>query len=147
MTSPFLIPDLKLDEGLRLTAYPDPLTHAAPWTIGYGHTGPEVHQGLVWTPAQADAALAHDVERVLSDLAAALFPWWPTLAPLRQDVLANMAFNMGVGGLLAFHHMLNACSTSHWLIAHDAMLDSKWARQLPHRAGRLAVQMLTGTHA
>ncbi len=29
-------------EGLRLTAYPDPGTGGAPWTVGWGHTGPEV---------------------------------------------------------------------------------------------------------
>lgn len=45
-------------EGLRLTAYQDV---GGVWTIGYGHTGPEVHAGLVWTQAQADAALLEDL--------------------------------------------------------------------------------------
>lgn len=147
MTTPFLLSDLRADEGLRLHAYPDPLTHGAPWTIGYGHTGPDVGPDTEWTEARADAALASDVDDVLSDLAASLHPFWSTLSPLRQDVFANMAFNMGVRGLLRFHHMLNAAMEGDWQAAHDAMLDSTWARQLPHRAGRLALQMLTGVHA
>ena len=37
---------IKRNEGLRLHAYPDPATGGAPWTIGYGHTGPDVHPGM-----------------------------------------------------------------------------------------------------
>ena len=48
---------IKKFEGLRLAAYPDPATGGEPWTIGYGHTGPEVHRGLTWTHDQAEAAL------------------------------------------------------------------------------------------
>ena len=33
-------------EGCRLSAYPDPASGGEPWTIGYGHTGPEVTAGL-----------------------------------------------------------------------------------------------------
>jgi len=32
-------------EGLRQTAYPDPATRGKPWTVCYGHTGPEVTPG------------------------------------------------------------------------------------------------------
>ena len=35
----------------------------APWTIGWGHTGPEVHYGLVWTQDQCDATLLADMKR------------------------------------------------------------------------------------
>ncbi len=46
------------DEELRLIAYRD---SGGVWTIGWGHTGPEVHEGLVWTRAQAEAALKKDL--------------------------------------------------------------------------------------
>jgi lysozyme len=46
------------DEGLRLTAYQD---SGGVWTIGWGHTGPEVHKGLVWTREQCVAALRKDL--------------------------------------------------------------------------------------
>lgn len=51
-------------EDCKLTAYPDPGSRdGTPWTIGRGHTGPEVKRGLVWTQAQADAAFKKDIER------------------------------------------------------------------------------------
>jgi lysozyme len=46
-------------ESCRLTAYQDV---KGVWTIGWGHTGPEVVEGLVWTQAQADAALQADIQ-------------------------------------------------------------------------------------
>lgn len=44
-----------------LSACPDPSTGGAPWTIGWGHTGPDVVQGLVWNQARADAQLLMDL--------------------------------------------------------------------------------------
>ena len=152
MTTPFLSSDLRRDEGLRLRAYPDPLTGAEPWTIGYGHTGQEVHAGLVWTPAEAETALIADIARA-SALLDEHIPWWRRLDDLRQDVLANMAFNMGwldakgVHGLGAFHHTLDAVRESRWQEAHDGLLASAWAHQVGDRARRLANQMLTGARA
>jgi lysozyme len=45
-------------EGCRLEAYQD---SGGVWTIGYGHTGPEVVEGLTWTQAQADAQMVADL--------------------------------------------------------------------------------------
>jgi lysozyme len=47
-------------EGCRLVAYKCP---AGVWTIGYGHTGPDVTEGLQWTQNQADTALLKDLAR------------------------------------------------------------------------------------
>lgn len=47
------------DSGPVLTAYWD--TFAKVWTIGYGHTGPDVHQGLLWTAQQCVDALSKDI--------------------------------------------------------------------------------------
>lgn len=52
---------IKSFESLRLDSYPDPATGGDPWTVGYGHTGPEVHPGMTITEAEADALLAADV--------------------------------------------------------------------------------------
>ena len=146
MTTPFLRADLRQDEGLRLEAYPDPLSGAEPWTIGYGHTGPEVHRGLVWTEAQASDALAKDIAtacRVLDRAA----PWWRELNDPRQDVLAEMAFNLGWPRLSEFHRFLAAAEAGRWQQARDEMLDSAWAREVGTRAQRLATQMLSGERA
>ncbi len=119
---------LKTEEGLRLTAYPDPLTGGAPWTIGYGHTGAEVRRGLAWTKAQAEAAL----------------PWFSALDPVRRDVLADMAFNLGVASLLQFRSTLAAVQRGDYAAASEGMLASLWARQVGGRARVLAEQMRTG---
>lgn len=146
MTSPHLIPDLMSDEGCKLTAYPDPLSGGDPWTIGYGATGPGIVQGTVWTQEHADADLAARAANLTAQLAAA-FTWWPGLSNLRQDCLVNMAYNMGVAGLLAFHNTLGMIEAHNYAGAADGMLASRWARQVPNRAGRLAEQMRTGVHA
>lgn len=146
---PQLVADLKRDEGLRLDAYPDPLTGGEPWTIGYGHTGPEVHRGLVWTLEQAEEALLEDIAEHNAKLAQAL-PWIERLDPARRRVLQNMAFNLGVGepggkkGLLGFKNTLGMVERGEYAQAADGMLRSLWARQVGQRAVRLSNTMRTG---
>ncbi|HEY5409335.1 MAG TPA: glycoside hydrolase family protein [Caulobacteraceae bacterium] len=152
MTTPFLAQDLRRDEGLRLCAYADPLTGSEPWTIGYGHTGPEVREGMVWTPAEAETALIADIARACEQLDAHI-PWWRRLGDARQDVLANMVFNMGwlnpagTHGLGTFHRTMAAIQAGRWQEAHDRLLADAWAREVGARARRLAAQMLTGARA
>lgn len=54
---------LMASEGCRLQAYPDPGTGGEPWTIGFGATGPDIVQGLVWTTEQCDKRLMEDLAR------------------------------------------------------------------------------------
>lgn len=146
---PQLVADLKRDEGLRLEAYPDPLSGGDPWTIGYGHTGPEVRQGVVWTEAQCEAALISDIQKHSAELARHL-PWVERLDPARRRVLANMAFNLGVGkpggtkGLLGFKNTLGMIERGEYAAAADAMGKSLWAKQVKGRAVRLAKTMRAG---
>jgi lysozyme len=134
---------LMLEEGLRRQAYPDPLTGGAPWTIGYGHTGPEVHPGLVWTQAEAMEALDADIAKHAAALGKAL-PWLSTLDPVRRDVLVDMAFNMGVHGLLTFKNTLALIQEGKFQAAAVNMLKSQWASQVKGRALRLARIMSSG---
>jgi lysozyme len=138
--SPELLADLKRDEGCRLRAYVDTL---GIWTVGYGHA--HVQPGTVWTQAQADAQLKADADRHCAELVAAL-PWVARLDPVRRDVLANMAFNMGVPGLLAFKNTLASIEAGRFTDAALRMLASKWAGQIGNRAHRLADMMRTGRH-
>ena len=59
---------VKRFEGCRLDAYPDPATGGDPWTIGWGHTGPEVHKGLTISQDIADAYLLKDLTHVADTL-------------------------------------------------------------------------------
>lgn len=140
MTTANLIPDLERDEGLRLSAYQD--TRGI-WTVGYGHA--YVHPGTVWTQAQAAAQLAADVAHTEASLDIHL-PWWRSLDDVRQDVIVEMAFNMGVTSLCQFHNTLGAVQRGDWEAAHNGMLESLWARQVGQRAVRLAEQMESGEH-
>ena len=53
-------------------AYPDPATGGAPWTIGWGATGPEIGPDTVWTQAQCDARLERDLTKYSTEVSEAL---------------------------------------------------------------------------
>ena len=77
-------------------AYPDPGTGGAPWTIGWGATGPGIGPGTTWTPAQCDARLVTDLERFSDEVAQAL-----GTAPTSQaqfDALVSFHYNTGAIG-------------------------------------------------
>lgn len=88
---------IKQFEGCRLDAYPDPGTGGDPWTIGFGHTGPEVKKGLTWTQNQADKALAADVAKFSSGVRE-LTKAYPTSSN-EYAALVSFAFNVGLGAL------------------------------------------------
>ncbi len=139
--TPYLSADIERDEGCKLTAYKDTL---GIWTIGVGHA--HVEPGTVWTQAQADDQLGKDIAAVCHGLDEDL-PWWRSLDDARQDVLVNMAFNMGVNGLLTFRQALASIQVGDYARGAQAMLASRWAGQVGDRAKRLADQMRTGARA
>jgi lysozyme len=83
-------------EGCRLTAYPDPGSGGDPWTIGYGHTGPNVHPGLVITQEQAEEFLRQDVAKAAADVNARVKI---EITQDEFDALVDFAFNCGCGNL------------------------------------------------
>ena len=135
-----LIEQVKQDEGLRLTAYWDPIGKC--FTIGYGHTGRDVQDAMTITQARADALLARDLTAAGADLDEA-FPWAEGLGVIRHAVLWNMTFNMGIDRLRGFHEALAAAEAGQWDACAAQMLDSLWAQQVGGRATRLAQQMRT----
>lgn len=50
-------------EGERFVAYPDPATGGAPWTVCYGHTGPDVDRSKRYTRAECEALLDADMRQ------------------------------------------------------------------------------------
>lgn len=78
-------------EGCRLKAYQD---IRGIWTVGYGHTGPDVHVGMVITQGQAEALLAQDIQH-----AAEVVNRLVTV-PVTQgefDALTDFVYNLGEG--------------------------------------------------
>lgn len=83
-------------EGVRLTAYPDPGTGAEPWTIGIGHTGPDVYPGMTVTLEEAYQFLHDDIQTAVAAVKREV------TVPLTQgefDALVDFAFNCGAGNL------------------------------------------------
>jgi lysozyme len=134
---PALNTSVKLGEGLRLKAYPDPLTGSSPWTIGYGHTAPDIGPKVCCTADRAEAWLKSDLADALTALDARL-PWWRGLPLDAQRVLAEMTFNLGIGGLLGFHRFLAEMEAQRFATASADMLSSLWASQVGGRAKRLS---------
>jgi GH24 family phage-related lysozyme (muramidase) len=64
------------------------------WTIGCGHTGPDVHEGLVWTDEQVMAAFRRDIERFERAVEAAVTV---ALQQHQFDALVSFCFNVGIG--------------------------------------------------
>ena len=126
-----LVPQLRRDEGWVLRAYKDSLGIL---TIGCGHN--------LTVPISNEAVrqiLRDDVAVVMTALEGR--EWFQALSEPRQGVLVNMAFNLGLEGMLAFTKMLAAVRMGDWEQAARDMLDSTWALQVGARANRLAQQM------
>lgn len=150
MTTPYLLQDLRRDEGMRTFPYQDSRGF---WTIGVGHNIsadpallarlPELHKtGL--TDREVGDLLAADVAAVKRRLDVEL-PWWRDLDDVRQDVMVNLAFNLGADKLASWRHTLGDIQAGKFTAAGvDLATDEPWASQVHARAQRLAAQMQTG---
>jgi len=128
-----VVQQLKKDEGFRGHVYQD---HLGWWTIGYGRLVDQRRGGSV-SVEEAEILLNNDVRRVIDQLSTRL-SWFETLPERKKEALVNMAFQLGVNGLLNFRKMLNAVHTGNYSLARSEALNSKWAQQTPQRALRVA---------
>lgn len=134
-------PLIQREESCRLYAYKD---SKGIWTIAWGRADAGVHPGMTCTQAEADSWLLAKINAVISGLDGCL-SWWRTLSIPRQAVLVEMAYQMGLHGLIEFHRTLTAIEDAQWQAAHDGMMASHWGlTDSPARAQREATQMLTG---
>jgi lysozyme len=168
-------------EGCILHAYPDPASPLAkelqrrgmwqdvlktgvippallklnggPWTIGVGHTGPEVRYGLTWTQEQADAQLLHDVAGAVATVnrLVDLSKQEGGLTQNEFDALVDLVFNIGAGNfagssLLRYLNSTNDAAAARefpkWDMAggkHIAgLLKRRMAEQVMFLGGRAA---------
>jgi lysozyme len=126
-------------EGLRLLPYTDT---AGKLTIGYGRNLTD--NGI--STKEADAMLDIDIASHALDVSNA-FPWLTHLDSVRQDVLVDLCFNMGIAGLKGFPRMLQALEYGAWERAAQELLNSRYARQVGARATELAQMIRTGAYA
>jgi len=117
------------NEGYRRNKY---LDSEGIETIGFGFN---LEQGFDVTESRM--ILNYRIEKIKNQLTFKL-DYFITFPSEVQSVLVEMAYNLGVHGVLQF------CKTINYLIAEDyekasiEMLDSKWADQVGDRAVRLS---------
>lgn len=135
------------DEGFRARPYLD--TENVP-TIGYGSTR------LLGHPVQMDqGAITADAARLQlrADLWGAildaqdLFPRFEEMNSVRQEVLSNMAYNLGRNRLSGFRKLQQAADQLDYEWMAEEMVDSHWFNQVGTRAKRLVAAMRLGDWA
>lgn len=124
----------KLAEGFRSRAYRDTVGHL---TIGYGFN---VDAGI--SEYAASALLEAQLSEGEVDLQE--YQWYAGADDVRRSVLLELAFNMGIGGLLGFRTMLQAVDDQNWSAAADALQNSKWFHQVGSRGPVLVRLMREG---
>jgi lysozyme len=152
-----LIEKLIVAEGLRLQVYKDTLGID---TIGIGRNLedrgitkeeladldiPTIEHVYEYGITEADAVYlaTNDVQIVEEELVRA-HPCVDRLDSVRQLILIDMAFNMGVPRLCKFKKMWAAVECGDYPTAAKEMLDSRWAKQVKGRATKLANAMHNG---
>jgi lysozyme len=131
-----ILQELLRDEGFRSKPYKDTKGKT---TIGIGRNLDDV--GI--TKEEADYLCINDVSKAMTALDIHL-PWWSTLGEVRQRVLVNMVFNMGIATVLTFRRTLSLIESGKYSEASAAMLGTLWAQQVGPRAIRLADMMEKG---
>ena len=130
--------ELREDEGYKTFVYKDSLGFD---TIGIGFLVDRRKGGL--RPEEISFILKNRIGLAAQDMDRRI-PWWRTLSPNRQRVLLNMAYQMGVDGLLGFVNTLRMVQNEDFAGAAEGMLNSLWAKQTPARAKRLSDRMKAG---
>lgn len=135
---------LKIDEGVKYEIYNDHLGYA---TFGIGHLiveGDEEHGKPVGTPVSKERVndvFDKDVMTYVRE-AEKVFPTLLDLPETAQQVIVNMAFNMGAPRLSKFKKFIAGVNAGDWNTAAVEMMDSRWARQVGARATRLRDRIL-----
>lgn len=124
---------LERHEGRVAHAYQD---HLGFWTIGIGRLI-DARRGGGLSNDEIDNLFTNDLNRTKHQLRRNL-PWFDDAPDNVKQALCNMAFQLGVRGLLGFRRMLAAVAARDYETAHREALDSKWAEQTPERAREVA---------
>lgn len=127
---------LILHEGIELKPYK---CTADKMTIGVGRNLDDV--GI--THEEAMTMLDNDLDRCMDDLGRNV-PGWRLHSEVRQNVLIEMVFNLGINRFLKFAKMHESLKRYDYNAAANEMLNSKWAKQVGKRAVTMANMMRSG---
>lgn len=160
--------DLERHEGFREFAYPDPLSKLAatqkskdwgfrpakdimkpgtnpatgnPWTYGFGFAVGVTPESRI-SRVQAERKLEEHILAMDSTLADTL-SWYRDASYVTRGVLINMAFNLGVVGLLKFKNSLAFLKAKDYQKAAHNLTLSLWYKQVGQRARELVTRIET----
>ncbi len=117
-------------EGLQTKIYTCP---ANKLTIGVGRNLED--RGI--TENEAKYLLNNDIMQTHNELSCK-YPFYDMLDDTRQEVLINMAFQLGLNGLSKFKKTLEFIEKGMYKSASEEMLNSNWAKQTPNRVYELS---------
>ena len=126
---------LKKDEGF--SEFPYRCTSGA-LSIGYGFN---LDAGM--TKEEASALLEIKMIRMIEALHKER-PWLDEMMPSAICGIWNLTYQVGVNGILKFEKMWNCLASHDYHGAADEALDSRWAKQTPLRAKRVAAMLRKG---
>ena len=126
-------------EGLKLKPYQDTVGKV---TVGVGRNLDDV--GI--SREEAMFMLDNDIKKAKLGLAH-MFPWYLSLDDVRQAVMVDMTFNMGIAGFAKFVLTIDHIKRRDYLEASKEMLNSKWSSDVKGRAVELSEMMRTGKWA
>ena len=127
---------IKKHEGFRDVIYRDSLGYA---TIGYGHLvlpTDDFVEGQQYSKEILDAVFDKDFQNA-SNNANKLIGDIP-LVYQAKEVICEMVFQLGIGGVSKFKKMWEALEKGDYTEASFQMMDSRWAKQTPSRAESLS---------
>lgn len=126
---------LLMHEGESLMPY---LCTAGRLTVGVGRNIQD--NGI--TLSESRLMLLNDIARCEKE--AEQFFFWGRIGEVREAVVLDMLFNLGLTRFRQFKKMTAALDRAKYDLAADEMLDSRWAQQVGQRATRLAEMMRSG---
>lgn len=126
-------------EGLKLKVY---RCTAGKLTIGVGRNLDDCGISKEEATLMLDNDLA-EAERYLK-----AYAWFRDIDRVRQEVLIELCFNIGIANLLKFKRTINAVHDKDFNAAASHMLDSNWAKQVGStRSHDMADRMRSGKYA
>ena len=145
MNNDLMIAELERDEGVRKIPYRDTRGILTIGSLAYNMEASPIPDEWTFpiTDSQVSTLLTGDINCAVLDLNLHL-PWWSSMDEVRQRVIVNMCFNMGIGTLLGFNNTLDGMQSGDYVGAAAGMAASRWATQVGNRATRLITAMSSG---
>lgn len=139
--NPELEKKIAAHEGYKQFLYYDSLKNA---TVGIGRCIELGKDGI--SLDEAYYLLRNDIDRCYRSLCT--YPWFNAINDVRQGVIIEMTFNMGLAGLLQFKNMIEALGKKDFISASEEILNSKEASQIGNiRALDMADRMKYGNYS